>query len=78
MKKIIMLMAALAAAFVAQAKENVLKSPDGKVVVTVDCGEYVSYSVERDGVKLLAPSKISMMLIGGYKYGGKENFKVIR
>ena len=79
MKKIIMLMAAaVLAAFAAQAKENVVKSPDGKIVVTVDCGENVSYSVERDGVKLLAPSKISMMLIGGYKYGGKDNFKVVR
>ena len=79
MKKIILLMtAAVLAAFAAQAKENVVKSPDGKIVVTVDCGENVSYSVEREGVKLLAPSKISMMLVGGYKYGGKDNFKVAR
>ena len=79
MKKIIMLMAAaVLAAFAAQAKENVVKSPDGKIVVTVDCGENVSYSVEREGIKLLAPSKISMMLVGGYKYGGKDNFKVVR
>ena len=68
-------MAALLAAFVAQAKDFVVKSPDGKIVVTVSSGENVSYSIERDGVKLLAPSRISMMLIGGYMYGGKSNFK---
>ena len=75
MKKIVLLMAALLAAFVAQAKDFVVKSPDGKIVVTVSSGENVSYSIERDGVKLLAPSRISMMLIGGYMYGGKSNFK---
>ena len=79
MKRIVVLLtAAVLAAFAVQAKENVLKSPDGKITVTVNTGENVSYSVERDGIKLLAPSKISMMLIGGYKYGGKDNFKVTR
>ena len=68
-------MAALAAAFVAQAKDFEVKSPDGKIVVTVASGEHVSYSIEREGVKLLAPSRISMMLIGGYMYGGPSNFK---
>ena len=75
MKKIVLLMAALAAAFVAQAKDFEVKSPDGKIVVTVASGEHVSYSIEREGVKLLAPSRISMMLIGGYMYGGPSNFK---
>ena len=78
MKKIIMLMAALVAAFVAQAKEYVVKSPDGKIVVTVTSGEHVSYSVEREGIKLLSPSQISMTLIGGYVYGGKDSFKATR
>ena len=78
MKKIVLLMAALAAAFVAQAKEYVVKSPDGLITVTVNSGEHVSYSIERDGIKLLAPSRISMMLVGGYVYGGKSNFKVTR
>ena len=68
-------MAALVAAFVAQAKDYEVKSPDGKIVVTVTSGEHVSYFIEREGVKLLAPSRISMMLIGGYMYGGRSNFK---
>ena len=78
MKKMIMLMAALLAVMAAQAKEYVVKSPDGKIVVTVSTGEHVSYSVEREGLKLLAPSQISMTLVGGYVYGGKDNFKATR
>ena len=75
MKKIILLLAAFAVAFAAQAKDYVVKSPDGKIVVTVASGEHVSYSIDRDGVKLLAPSQISMSLVGGYRYGGKDSFK---
>jgi len=71
-------MAALAVAFGAKAKDYVLKSPDGKIVVTVTQGENVAYSIERDGIKLLAPSQISMSLVGGYRYGGKESFKATR
>ena len=78
MKKIVLLMAALAVAFGAKAKDYVLKSPDGKIVVTVTQGENVAYSIERDGIKLLAPSQISMSLVGGYRYGGKESFKATR
>ena len=71
-------MAALLVAFGAQAKEYVLKSPDGKIVVTVAEGNHVTYSVEREGIRLLAPSQISMTLVGGYVYGGKDSFKVSR
>ena len=78
MKKIILLVAVIATAFVAQAKDYVLKSPDGKIVVTVSSGEHVSYAIERDGIKLLAPSQISMTLVGGYVYGGKDSFKMTR
>ena len=78
MKKIVLLMVALAAAYGAQAKDYVLESPDGKIVVTVQDGENVSYSIERNGVKLLAPSQISMMLSSGYKFGGKTSFKATR
>ena len=78
MKKIILLAAVIATAFVAQAKDFVLKSPDGKIVVTVSSGDHVSYAIERDGIKLLAPSQISMTLVGGYVYGGKDSFKMTR
>ena len=71
-------MAALLVAFGAQAKDYVLKSPDGKIVVTVAEGNHVTYSIEREGIRLLAPSQISMTLVGGYVYGGKDSFKVAR
>jgi alpha-glucosidase len=75
MKRTVLLIAALLAAVVAQAKEYVLKSPDGHIVVTVRSGEHVSYSIERDGIKLLAPSQISMMLMGGDRFGGADSFR---
>ena len=78
MKKTLLLMATLLVAFGAQAKDYVLKSPDGKIVVTVFEGNHVSYSVEREGIRLLAPSQISMTLVGGYMYGGKDSFKASR
>ena len=78
MKKIVLMMAAFVAAFVAQAKDYELKSPDGKIVVTVSSGNHVSYSVEREGLKLLAPSQISMTLLNGSMYGGNDSFRVSR
>jgi alpha-glucosidase len=75
MKRIVLLVAAVLAVFVAQAKDYVVKSPDGKIAVTVRCEETVSYSIERDGIKLLAPSQISMMLVSGDRFGGKDTFR---
>ena len=71
-------MAALAVAFGMQAKDYVLTSPDHAVVVTVSAGDYVTYSVERGGVRLLSPSRISMTLVNGAIFGGKDRFKVTR
>ena len=78
MKKLFLMMAALAAAFVAQAKDYELKSPDGKIVVTVSSGAHVSYSIVRGGIKLLDPSHISMMLLDGSSMGGNDSYKVSR
>ena len=63
MKKIVLMVAALMAAMAAQAKDYELKSPDGKIVVTVSSGAHVSYSIVREGIRLLSPSQISMMLL---------------
>ena len=47
-------------AFAAKApKPQVLKSPDGRIAVSVD---KFKYSVTADGVQMLAPSAISMTL----------------
>ena len=78
MKRLALCIAALAAAVGLQAKDYVLTSPDKTVVVTVSTGDYVTYSVERAGVRLLSPSRISMTLVNGTIFGGKDRFKVTR
>ena len=55
-------------AFAAKApKPQVLKSPDGRIAVSVD---KFKYSVTADGVQMLAPSAISMTLEDGTVWGG--------
>ena len=78
MKKLCLLVATLSVVVALQARENILKSPDGTIVVTVNSGEHVSYSVQKSGIKLLAPSQISMMLLNGTMFGGRDNFRVSR
>ncbi|MBR1678787.1 MAG: glycoside hydrolase family 97 protein [Bacteroidales bacterium] len=78
MKRILLLLAALTGSLLLQAKDYTLKSPDGAVVVTVQTGNHVSYSVERGGLRLLAPSQISMMLLDGTMFGGNDRFRVTR
>ena len=78
MKRVVLLVAALASALLLQAKDHVVASPDGKVVVTVSAAETVSYTVDRAGVRLLDPSHISMTLQGGVVFGGNDKFRVTR
>ncbi|MBQ9193163.1 MAG: glycoside hydrolase family 97 protein [Bacteroidales bacterium] len=78
MKRTLLIFAALLSTALLQAKDAVLASPDGKVVVTVKTGDRVSYSVERNGVSLLAPSQVSMTLGDGTLYGGKDRFRISR
>ena len=69
------MLAALASAALLQAKDYVVASPDGNVVVTVSAAEKVSYTVDRAGIRLLDPSFISMTLQDGTVFGGKEKFR---
>ncbi len=63
-------------AFAAKAKPQTLKSPDGRIAVTID---NFKYSVSADGVQMLAPSAISMTLTDGTVYGGNAQLvKAIR
>ena len=78
MKRVVLLVAALASALLLQAKDHVVASPDGNVVVTVSAAETVSYTVDRAGVRLLDPSRISMTLQGGVVFGGNDKFRVTR
>ena len=78
MKKIALLMLVLLVAAGLPAKEYQLKSPDRAIVVTVNSGEQISYSVERAGIRLLDPSHISLMLLDGTRFGGNDRFRVSR
>ena len=78
MKQIALMAAALALAVAAQAKDHVVTSPDGAVVVTVSAAENVTYSVDRAGVRLLDPSRVSMTLQDGTVFGRNDKFRVSR
>ena len=78
MKRIVFLLTALALSTGVFAKDYVVTSPDGTVVVTVSDGAGVSYTVDRAGVRLLDPSHISMTLQDGTVFGGPDKFKVTR
>ena len=78
MKKLILLVTALSVVVGLQAKDYSLSSPDGAIVVNVQTGENVSYSVERGGINLISPSRISMVLVNGTILGGKDHYNVSR
>ena len=79
MKKLLLVfVAALAVSAGLGAKDYGVVSPDGLLSVTVSAGDFVTYSVQWDGVKLLNASRISMTLENGTVFGGKDNFKVTR
>ena len=64
----------IASAVSAAPKEFSLSSPDGKLNVTVEVGEDISYSVSHDGTLLLVPSQLSMTLEDGTVYGVGSRF----
>lgn len=59
----------------ASARKYELKSPDGHLKVGITIDKSISYSVELDGVVLLAPSAISMDLADGTSYDGEVPFR---
>ena len=78
MKRLFLVSALLAAAFSLQAKDYFVTSPDGAVTVTVSADDCVSYTVERAGVRLIDPSRVSVTLADGTVFGGKEKFRIVR
>ena len=78
MKKLTLLAAALSVALGLQAKDYAVTSPDGSVTVTVSAGDGVSYTVDRGGICLLNPSRVSMTLEDGTVFGGNDRFRVSR
>ena len=64
----------IASAMSAAPKEFSLSSPDGKLNVSVEVGEDISYSVSHEGTLLLVPSQLSMTLEDGTVYGVGSRF----
>ena len=75
MKRILTLILAFAAAFAAGAKPYVVSSPDGRLKVTVDAGDKLTYSLERNGTVLLQPSEIGLSLADGTVWGPGSKFR---
>ena len=75
MKRIVISLVALLAALSLQAKDYTLLSPDGKIAVSISSGSSVSWSVSREGVTLLSPSELALVLEDGSVYGGAVRFK---
>ena len=77
MKRIIALsLAALVCvAALAAPKPRTLKSPDGRIVVTING---FKYSVTADGQQMLSPTEVGMTLTDGTVYGGKAKLQKIR
>ena len=78
MKKLLFVAMVLFLAMGLPAKDYVLTSPDGLVTVTVSTGDVVSYTVDHGGIRLLAPSRVSMTLQDGTVFGGKDRFRISR
>ncbi len=72
MKRIQILVCMLAAAllpFGVQAKNYVVKSPSGKLVLTVASGPKVTWQVDFAGREVISPSEISLRLLDGRTWG---------
>ena len=59
-------------------KQYTLKSPDGKITVTVNTGERLSYAVTHENTVVLAESPIAMTLDNGTVLGVPAKVKSAR
>ncbi|MBQ7458662.1 MAG: glycoside hydrolase family 97 protein [Bacteroidales bacterium] len=75
MKRFLICLAALLAAVTIYARDYNISSPDGKINVTISCGESILWSVAKDGKQLIAPSKIALTLTDGTVYGKNAKFR---
>lgn len=75
MKKLYLFFMFLVVASVLRATDKILRSPDGRIEVTVAIGEDLTYTVSCDGKTLLSPSALSMSLSNGTIWG--QNARLI-
>ena len=52
-----------------------LASPDGHLRLGVDAGPQITYTLDRDGVSVMAPSGLSVQLADGTAYDGSVRFE---
>ena len=57
------------------AKDYTVNSPDGSIGVTVNVADKLLWSVSVDGVQLLCPSEVALILSDGTVYGHKAKVK---
>lgn len=75
MKKILLFVCILWALTVQAHKEFELFSPDGKLQTEIKVGEYISYSISREGYRILNDSPLLMTLTNGIVWG--ENPRLV-
>ncbi|MBQ7622556.1 MAG: glycoside hydrolase family 97 N-terminal domain-containing protein, partial [Bacteroidales bacterium] len=78
MRKLTLLIAAIAVSASLAAKDYTLESPDKSIRVSISDAGGVSYSVERAGTPILAKSCISMTLADGTVFGAAGRFKATK
>ena len=62
-------------AYAAAPRHFELASPDGHLRLCVDAGPQITYTLDRDGVSVMAPSGLSVQLADGTAYDGSVRFE---
>ncbi len=70
--KIFLLSSAALLAFTAQAKSYVVKSPSGKLVLTVNTSQTLTWQVSFKGQEITTPSAVALKVRGGGTWGTDE------
>lgn len=74
MKKLILTLLAAIVVTISYAKSYTVKSPDGKLTITVNTGEKTTWSINHGETTILLPSEIGMETSNGH-YGRKVRIK---
>ena len=75
MKRTLFVWALAAVCSLASAKDYTVTSPDGHLSVKIDAGKTLTYSIERDGLLLIQPSRLQLTLENGKLWGPSAQIK---
>ena len=78
MKRFLCILIAFAAVVSAAAKPVTFSSPDGRLKAIVETGARLTWSLERDGEVLIAPSEIGLTLQDGTAWGAGTRFRAAK